>query len=69
MGHPLFQICLHSSHATSALDEAQNSRRQAQKSERHLLYPDVSASITCTLSFVEITGNLSKISGEVVEST
>ncbi|KAM1192371.1 hypothetical protein ACFX2G_012955 [Malus domestica] len=31
-------------------------------------FPDVLASVTCTLSFAEITGNLSKISGEV-EST
>ncbi|KAM1944662.1 hypothetical protein ACFX15_012865 [Malus domestica] len=31
-------------------------------------FPDVSASVTCTLSLAEITGNLSKISGDV-EST
>ncbi|KAM1848768.1 hypothetical protein ACFX14_012862 [Malus domestica] len=31
-------------------------------------FPDMLASVTCTLSFAEITGNLSKISGEV-EST
>ncbi|KAM1116536.1 hypothetical protein ACFX19_007134 [Malus domestica] len=28
-------------------------------------FPDVSASLTCTLSFAEITGNLSTISGKV----
>ncbi|KAM1833483.1 hypothetical protein ACFX13_023303 [Malus domestica] len=28
-------------------------------------FPDVSAPVTCTLSFAEITGNLSKISGKV----
>ncbi|KAM2133713.1 hypothetical protein ACFX1R_003794 [Malus domestica] len=62
-----FQTCPHLSHATSALDEAQKSKRpiqkskrQAQKSERHLAFPDVSAPVTHKLSFAEITGNLSK---------
>ncbi|KAM1787804.1 hypothetical protein ACFX11_038167 [Malus domestica] len=36
--------------------------------EEALAFPDVSAPVTCTLSFTEITGNLSTISGEV-EST
>ncbi|KAM2448425.1 hypothetical protein PS1_018630 [Malus domestica] len=34
----LFQICSHLSHATSTLDGAQNSKRQAQKSKMHLLF-------------------------------
>ncbi|KAM2684881.1 hypothetical protein EV1_046314 [Malus domestica] len=62
----------------------QRSKRQAQKSERHLLFqtcqhlshaelafqkshvvcrsifPDVSASVTCRVSFAEIMGSLSK---------
>ncbi|KAM1743746.1 hypothetical protein ACFX12_013614 [Malus domestica] len=62
-----FQTCPHLSHATSALDGAQKSKRpiqkskrQAQKSNRHLAFPDASAPITRKLSFAEITGNLSK---------
>ncbi|CAN2060804.1 unnamed protein product [Malus fusca] len=39
------------------------SKRRFQISKRHLLYPDVSAYVTCTLNLAEITGNLSKISG------
>ncbi|KAM1766814.1 hypothetical protein ACFX12_044977 [Malus domestica] len=38
----------------------QKSNRQAQKSERHLAFPDASAPITRKLSFAEITGDLSK---------
>ncbi|KAM1721605.1 hypothetical protein ACFXTI_022860 [Malus domestica] len=48
-----FQTCPHLSHATSTLDEA-------QKSKRHLAFPDASAPVTRKLSFAEITGNLSK---------
>ncbi|KAM0956300.1 hypothetical protein ACFX2A_025092 [Malus domestica] len=62
-----FQTCPHLSHATSALDGAQKSKRpiqkskrQAQKSERHLAFPDASAPVTHKLSFAEITGNLLK---------
>ncbi|KAM1760272.1 hypothetical protein ACFX12_003162 [Malus domestica] len=36
--------------------------------EEALAFPDVSTSVTCTLSLAEIMGHLSKISGEV-EST
>ncbi|KAM1814408.1 hypothetical protein ACFX11_028078 [Malus domestica] len=36
--------------------------------EEALAFPDVSAPVTCTVSFAKITGNLSKISCEV-EST
>ncbi|KAM1953299.1 hypothetical protein ACFX15_007668 [Malus domestica] len=38
----------------------QRSKRQAQKSEKHLAFPDVSAPVTRKLSFAKITGNLSK---------
>ncbi|KAM2311937.1 hypothetical protein ACFXTH_022392 [Malus domestica] len=38
----------------------QKSKRQAQKSERHLAFPDASAPITRKLSFAEIKGNLTK---------
>ncbi|KAM1556673.1 hypothetical protein ACFX15_039629 [Malus domestica] len=62
-----FQTCPHLSHATSALDGAQKSKkpiqkskRQAQKSKRHFAFLDMSAPITCKLSFAEIKGNLSK---------
>ncbi|KAM2016503.1 hypothetical protein ACFX16_046912 [Malus domestica] len=41
---------------------------RSQKSKRHLLFSALSAPVTCTLSFAEITGILLKISGEV-EST
>ncbi|KAM0986241.1 hypothetical protein ACFX2C_013434 [Malus domestica] len=37
--------------------------------EEALAFPDVSASVTCTLSLAEITGNLSKISCEVEGTT
>ncbi|KAM1611631.1 hypothetical protein ACFX1Z_000401 [Malus domestica] len=36
--------------------------------EEALAFPNVSAPVTCTLSLAKITGNLSKISGDV-EST
>ncbi|KAM1151845.1 hypothetical protein ACFX19_035122 [Malus domestica] len=46
---------------SSEFEEAiQKSKRQAQKSEKHLAFPDASAPITRKLSFAEITGNLSK---------
>ncbi|KAM2872766.1 hypothetical protein FF1_020238 [Malus domestica] len=38
---------------------------RSQKSKRHLLFSALSAPVTCTLSFAEITGILLKISGEV----
>ncbi|KAM1797982.1 hypothetical protein ACFX12_032102 [Malus domestica] len=38
----------------------QKSKRQAQKSEKHLAFPDALAPVTRKLSFAEITGNLSK---------
>ncbi|KAM1316167.1 hypothetical protein ACFX2F_019845 [Malus domestica] len=38
----------------------QKSKRQAQKSEKHLSFPDALAPVTRKLSFAEITGNLSK---------
>ncbi|KAM1339792.1 hypothetical protein ACFX2H_038268 [Malus domestica] len=47
--------------ASSEFEEAiQKSKRQAQKSEKHLAFPDASAPVTRKLSFAEITGNLSK---------
>ncbi|KAM2913154.1 hypothetical protein COP2_043839 [Malus domestica] len=38
----------------------QKSKRQSQKSEKHLAFPDALAPVTSKLSFAEITGNLSK---------
>ncbi|KAM1400124.1 hypothetical protein TB2_026764 [Malus domestica] len=38
----------------------QKSKRQAQKSEKHLAFPDALAPVTRKLSFAKITGNLSK---------
>ncbi|KAM1612071.1 hypothetical protein ACFX1Z_000781 [Malus domestica] len=38
---------------------------RSQKSKRHMLFSALSAPVTCTLSFAEITGILLKISGEV----
>ncbi|KAM1282314.1 hypothetical protein ACFX2I_022774 [Malus domestica] len=47
--------------ASLEFEEAiKKSKRQAQKSERHLAFPDASVPITRKLSFAEITGNLSK---------
>ncbi|KAM1513294.1 hypothetical protein ACFX1Z_024738 [Malus domestica] len=43
----------------------QKSKRQAQKSEKHLAFPDASAPITRKLSFAEITGNLSKRQSQI----
>ncbi|KAM2515535.1 hypothetical protein ACFX1W_027769 [Malus domestica] len=67
MGQSSFPDFPHLSHSTSALDGAQNSKRraqnlnrQAQKLERHLIFPNVSASVIYTLSFAKITGSLSK---------
>ncbi|KAM1747520.1 hypothetical protein FF1_008580 [Malus domestica] len=49
------------SEASSEFEEAiQKSKRQAQKSEKHLAFPDASAPVTRKLSFAKITGNLSK---------
>ncbi|KAM2412460.1 hypothetical protein ACFXTH_030695 [Malus domestica] len=53
-----FQTCPHSSHATSTLDEA-------QKSERHLAFPDALAPVTRKLSFAKITGNLLKRQSQI----
>ncbi|KAM2087342.1 hypothetical protein EV2_032444 [Malus domestica] len=60
-----FQTCSHLSHATSVLDGAQKSKRQAQKSERHLAFPDALTPITRKLSLAEITGNLSKRQSQI----
>ncbi|KAM1528989.1 hypothetical protein ACFX1Z_018252 [Malus domestica] len=47
--------------ASSKFEEAiQKSKRQAQKSEKHLAFPDASAPVTRKLSFAKITGNFSK---------
>ncbi|KAM0990597.1 hypothetical protein FF1_009079 [Malus domestica] len=43
----------------------QKSRRQAQKSEKHLAFPDALAPVTCKLSFAEITGNLLKRQSQI----
>ncbi|KAM2178171.1 hypothetical protein FF2_031290 [Malus domestica] len=53
-----FQTCPHLSHATSTLDEA-------QKSERHLAFPDALAPVTRKLSLAEITGNLLKRQSQI----
>ncbi|KAM1947964.1 hypothetical protein ACFX15_008214 [Malus domestica] len=48
------------SEASSEFEEAiQKSKRQAQKSEKHLAFPDASVPVTRKLSFAEITGKLS----------
>ncbi|KAM2708175.1 hypothetical protein EV2_046008 [Malus domestica] len=53
-----FQTCPHLSHATSTLDEA-------QKSERHLAFPNALAPVTPKLNFAEITGNLLKRQSQI----
>ncbi|KAM1912030.1 hypothetical protein ACFX14_000133 [Malus domestica] len=50
--HLLFQTCRHLSHAESALRKSRAVCRSA--------FPDVLASVTCRVSFAEITGSLSK---------
>ncbi|KAM1449056.1 hypothetical protein ACFXTO_007947 [Malus domestica] len=67
--HLLFQTCQHLSHAYSACgNHRQFVEAPISDIEEAFAFPNVSASITCTLSLAEITGNLSKISGDV-EST
>ncbi|KAM1518066.1 hypothetical protein ACFX1Z_021070 [Malus domestica] len=43
----------------------QKSKRQAQKSEKHLAFPDALAPVTRKLSFMEITGNLLKRQSQI----
>ncbi|KAM2745987.1 hypothetical protein PS2_021640 [Malus domestica] len=56
----IFQICLHLSHATSALDEISEIEEASSDIEEASTFPDVSASVTCRVSFAKITGSLSK---------
>ncbi|KAM1297560.1 hypothetical protein EV1_024120 [Malus domestica] len=52
--------------ASSEFEEAiQKSKRQAQKSEKHLAFPDASTPVTRKLSFAEITGNLLKRQSQI----
>ncbi|KAM2122545.1 hypothetical protein ACFX1Q_020208 [Malus domestica] len=67
--HFLFQTCQHLSHAHSACgNHLQFVKAPISDIEKAFAFPDVSASVTCTLSLAKITSNLSKISGDV-EST
>ncbi|KAM1986656.1 hypothetical protein ACFX15_034018 [Malus domestica] len=50
--HLLFQTCQHLSHVESALRKSRAVCRSA--------FPDVSVSVTCRVSFAEITGSLLK---------
>ncbi|KAM1019297.1 hypothetical protein ACFX2C_040820 [Malus domestica] len=43
----------------------QKLKRQAQKSEKHLAFPDALAPVTHKLSFAEITGNLLKRQSQI----
>ncbi|KAM2112044.1 hypothetical protein TB2_013084 [Malus domestica] len=43
----------------------QKSKGQAQKSEKHLAFPDALAPVTRKLSFVEIMGNLLKRQSQI----
>ncbi|KAM1634897.1 hypothetical protein ACFXTN_011775 [Malus domestica] len=43
----------------------QKSKRQAQKSEKHLSFPDALTPVTRKLNFAEITGNLSKRQSQI----
>ncbi|KAM1331222.1 hypothetical protein ACFX14_043853 [Malus domestica] len=56
----LFQICPHLSHATSALDGISEIEKASSEIEKAYAFPDMSESVTCRVSFVEITGSLSK---------
>ncbi|KAM2932521.1 hypothetical protein FF1_040583 [Malus domestica] len=60
MANLLFQICPHLSHATSAHDGISEIEEASSEIGEAFAFPDVSASVTCRLSFAEITGNLSK---------
>ncbi|KAM1317838.1 hypothetical protein ACFX2H_003041 [Malus domestica] len=56
----LFQICPHLSHATSALDGISEIEEASSEIEEASAFLDVLASVTCRVSFAEITGSLSK---------
>ncbi|KAM1017229.1 hypothetical protein ACFX2A_047803 [Malus domestica] len=56
----LFQICPHLSHATSALNGISEIEEAIPDIGEASAFPDVSASVTCRVSFAEITGSLSK---------
>ena len=56
----LFQTCQHLSHAESALRKSRAVCRSA--------FSDVSASVTCRVSFAEITGSLSKRRFQILKS-
>ncbi|KAM2720533.1 hypothetical protein EV2_041718 [Malus domestica] len=56
----LFQICPHLSHAPSALDGISEIEEASSDIGEASAFPDVSASVTCRVSFAEITGSLSK---------
>ncbi|KAM1560920.1 hypothetical protein ACFXTI_003860 [Malus domestica] len=56
----LFQICPHLSHATSTLDGILEIEEASSDIREASAFPDVSASVTCRVSFAEITGSLSK---------
>ena len=56
----LFQICPHLSHATSALDGILEIEEASSDIGEAFAFPNVSASVTCRVSFAEITGSLSK---------
>ncbi|KAM1736266.1 hypothetical protein COP1_014624 [Malus domestica] len=56
----VFQICPHLSYATSALDGISEIEKAIPDIGKASAFPDVSASVTCRVSFAEITGSLSK---------
>ncbi|KAM2480128.1 hypothetical protein PS1_003789 [Malus domestica] len=60
MANLLFQICPHLSHATSALDGISEIEEASSEIGEASAFPDVSASVTCRVSFAKITGSLSK---------
>ncbi|KAM1815593.1 hypothetical protein EV1_000084 [Malus domestica] len=60
MANLLFQICPHLSHATFALDRISEIEEAIPDIGEASTFPDVSASVTCRVSFAEITGSLSK---------
>ncbi|KAM1603260.1 hypothetical protein ACFX1Z_029882 [Malus domestica] len=60
MANLLFQICLHLSHATSALNGISEIEKAIPDIGEASAFPDVSASVTCKVSFAKITGSLSK---------
>ncbi|KAM2284007.1 hypothetical protein PS2_032932 [Malus domestica] len=67
MANLLFQICPHLSHATSLLDGISDIEEASSDIREASAFPNVSASVTCRVSFAEITGSLSNRQFQILD--